>query len=244
MNKIVILLIERHFPPSFPLWVYEHLKNRSPWSLRCSQTPETCPKAGRFSWLLRSAKCFSVDGLSFLPRNASNTRTLLRGVRQRAITAFLGGGKAEALLCFHWKSRPCPGLLLLCPPWSFSLFSRSPAVWSLHSIIPLARLSLLFGGRRGPADLLTLPFFQEKVGRYQKDVPKVCSLHDGFILIMGAQGLKAETPCRGLILAKKKKKTHAHAHKAKWNKSKGKSQSGAVKAKRERQCLSAARLIG
>lgn len=92
-------------------------------------------------------------------------------------------------------------LLPLYPPLTSG---RSPAVWSLPSIA-LARFSLLFNSRRGLADPTTLPFFWwEKRGRYQKDIPKVCLLHDGFILIMGAEGLKARSPCGGHILAERR----------------------------------------
>lgn len=38
-------------------------------------SPSKCPKAERFSRVLRSAKCFSVYGLSSLPCHAKSTRT-------------------------------------------------------------------------------------------------------------------------------------------------------------------------
>lgn len=61
-------------------------------------------------------------------------------------------------LVLPFSSSGLPGASVSLPPLALA---RSPAVWSLHSIL-LARLSLLFGSRRGPADPLTLPFFSRK----------------------------------------------------------------------------------
>ncbi|KAL1264556.1 hypothetical protein QQF64_004911, partial [Cirrhinus molitorella] len=81
-----------------------------------------------------------------------------------------------ALLCFHGKSRPCPALPLLWPPWSFSLFTLAlthPFTRGLKSSLhPTRQTKPPVRRQTGTGRPLNPAIFQEKVGRYQKDIPK------------------------------------------------------------------------